>query len=81
MSKPYFLPEWVTGIFYGGQWHDVQEGTFRTGIKTAYGTSVIYIEDFTKEVVFLREEITGYKIKQREFKPVVVPEYPDILDD
>jgi len=72
MSKPYFLPEWVTGVFYGGQWHDVQEGSFRPDIKTTYGTSVVYIEDFTKEVVFLEEKITGYKIKQREFKPVVV---------
>jgi len=71
-KKEYFLPEWVTEVFYGGEWHDVEEGSFREGVETTRGTMTIYVDSYTRDLVFLKEEVIGYKIKPREFRPVVV---------
>lgn len=73
-NKEYFLPEWVTGIHYAGSWYDVEEGSFRQGVQTTRGTMTIYVDSYSDEVIFLEERITGYRIKQQEFRPVVVVE-------
>ena len=80
-SADYFLPEWVVGVLYMGEWHEVAEGTLKEGVETERGTMTVYADQYSGEIVFLKEEITGYRIKPREFRPVVIPEYPDILDD
>jgi hypothetical protein len=71
-KKEYFLPEWVIGVFYGSEWHDVEEGSFRENVETTRGTMMVYVDSYSRELIFLKEEITGYKIKPREFRPVVV---------
>lgn len=70
--KNHFLEEWVTSIFYGGEWNDVEDGTLKENVKDVRGLMSTYIDKHTKEVVFITEKITGYRIKQREFRPVVV---------
>lgn len=65
----YFLPEWVTSIFYGGTWHVVKDGTFREGIATDHGEMSVYEDPFDGEITFVLETITGYRIK----KPVDPP--------
>ena len=70
-TDPYFLLEWVIGIFYGGNWHFVEEGSLKEQ-SGPRGKRVVYIESYTNEIVFLEEKITGFKIKPREFRPVVV---------
>lgn len=70
-TDPYFLLEWVTGIFYGSRWHDVREGTLKEQT-TSRGKRLVYVDQYTDEIIFLEERVTGFKIKQREFRPVVV---------
>lgn len=71
-TKQYFLPEWVIAVLYMGEWYDVEEGSLSEGVETSQGTMSIYVDSYTREIIFLKEEITGYKIKYREFRPVVV---------
>lgn len=70
----YFLPEWVNEVFYGGQWHEVKEGSLRQGVQTTRGTITIYVDGYSDQIIFLEEKITGYRIANREFRPVVVAE-------
>jgi len=72
--REYFLPEWVVGILYNGEWFEIEEGSLKEKIQTPRGTMTIYIDPFSKEVVFLKEEIMGFRIKQQEFRPVLVVE-------
>lgn len=60
----FFLPEWVVGVFYGGRWNDVKEGSLREGILSDYGEMVVYEDPFAGELVFVLEPITGYKVKK-----------------
>jgi len=78
MKGQYFLPEWVVGILYHGDWHEVEEGSLREGVETTRGTMAIYVDAYSKEVIFLKEEITGYRIKQQEFRPVLIIEDEEI---
>ena len=61
----FFFASWVTAIFYGGRWHDVQPGSFKEGIGTDHGEMAVYKDTFNlDEVVFITEPITGYKVKE-----------------
>jgi hypothetical protein len=65
----YFPPQWIVGIFYGGRWHDVEEGSFREGIDTDHGPMAVYRDPFNKDAVFLVEPITGFKVRKPEPPP------------
>lgn len=60
----YFLPEWITGVFYGGCWHEVREGTFREGIGTDQGDMAVYEDPFDGQILFITEPITGFRVKK-----------------
>lgn len=75
----YFLPEWVIGVFYGNKWYEVEEGSLKT-ISTERGRMTVYVDEYSKEVVFLSFPITGWRIKQREFRPVVVETQEEITE-
>ena len=61
----YFFPEWVTGVFYGGHWHDVKPESFVEDLPTIdHGTMSVYQDPFTQEMVFVVEQITGFKVKK-----------------
>lgn len=71
-TKDYFLPEWVTGVFYGDDWYNIQEGSLKY-LLTSKGVLATYLDPYSNEVVFVRVDmITGWRITQREFRPVVV---------
>lgn len=71
-TKDYFLLEWVTSIYYGGVWYEIEEGTLRE-VTTPMGAMLVYIDKFSTEVTFVKTDIvTGWTIKQTTFRPVVV---------
>jgi hypothetical protein len=65
----YFPPHWIVGVFYGGSWHDVEEGSFKEGICTDHGPMAVYRDPFNKEAIFLTERITGFRVKKPEDPP------------
>lgn len=72
----YWFPTWVTGIFYGGQWHDVAQGKFREGVLTDHGDMTAYEDPFSGEKIFITEKITGYRVKEPEPQASVTELHP-----
>lgn len=69
----FFFPEWIVGVFFGGRWHDVKEGSFREGISTDHGEVSFFEDPFSGEAIFILQPITGYRVK----KPQPVPSEPE----
>lgn len=66
----YFPPQWIVGVFYGGHWHDVEEGSFKEGLVSDHGQMAVYRDPFNQDAVFITEPITGFKVR----KPPPPPE-------
>ena len=63
-----FLPEWVIEIYYGGNWYQIEAGTYRE-VETEAGETVIYVDPFSSDLVILAHPVTGWKIKKPESEP------------
>ena len=69
-SQP-FLPEWVTEVFYGGQWHQILLGSFRR-TRTDYGVVYTYEDPYSRESVYVATDIEGYKFRKPELSANVI---------
>lgn len=61
----YFEREWVTEIYYGGEWYQVKPGTYQS-FSTQDGLVYSYEDPVDAESVVVSEEVKGYKFRKPE---------------